>query len=69
MTQSFPNISAVGPPHALRRILEMPDKTIIIKRVEPFEGPIRVVVTVCPNCGQRLMMGMTKCPGCSIEIL
>ncbi len=40
----------------------MHGKTIIIKKAEPYDGPIRVVVTVCPSCGRRLMKGMTKCP-------
>jgi hypothetical protein len=30
-------------------------KTTIIKKPEPYDCLIRVVVTVCPNCGGRLM--------------
>jgi hypothetical protein len=46
----------------------MAGKTIIIKKTGPYDGPIRVIVTVCPSYGQRLMTGMTKCPGCWIPI-
>ncbi len=32
----------------------MPGKMIIIKIAVPYEGPIRIVVTEYPNCGNQL---------------
>ncbi|HEY3419382.1 MAG TPA: hypothetical protein VGK23_02395, partial [Methanomassiliicoccales archaeon] len=44
--------------------MDLPGKTIIIKKAVTYDGPIRIVVTACPKCGRRLMKGMTKCPKC-----
>jgi hypothetical protein len=33
----------------------MAHRTLIIKKAEPNDGPIIVVVTACPSCGQRLI--------------
>jgi hypothetical protein len=42
----------------------MAGKIVILKKLEHYNGLIRVIVTVYPNCGRRLMNGMTKCPEC-----